>query len=455
MIRNGQTESAKDSSPCIRAAAAFKLLFAGMVIQGVVVLGLIFACFFGGLSWIKGNLLLFGLANLIFSSGALLLVLRGFWRVRVEWADVMNQLQERTGEWNQSQSLLAATLGEFKQERNLLSALLDNSGDCIYFKDRESRFLRCSANMAKIFHTHGVAEVVGKCDRDFFSEEHARDAFVDEQNIIQTGEPVMGKVEKETWPDGHVSWALTSKMPLRNEAGEVVGTFGISKDITPLKEAEAKLNQAHKQLVETSRQAGMAEVATSVLHNVGNVLNSVNVSSSMIADKLRSSKVANLAKSVELLRAHKEDLGIFLTKDPKGKQLHRLSAQAGRLSGAGTGGDCGAKSAPLVANIVHIKEIVAMQQNYASSSGVLENIKAADLVEDALRMNNGAMVRHNVKIVANLQRRAAHSDREAQGAANSGQSDPQCQIRLRRFWPGRQANHDAHQPTAKTASKSR
>jgi PAS domain S-box-containing protein len=287
---------------------------------------------------------------------------------------------------------------ELNQERNLLRALMDKSDDCIYFKDGESRFVRCSANFAKLFRVQSPEDLIGRSDADFFAKEHAQAALADEQKIIRTGEPVIGKMEKESWPDGHVSWALTSKWPLLNEAGETIGTFGISKNITAIKESEARLDQMHKQLLEASLRAGMAEVATSVLHNVGNVLNSVNVSGLLITDTLRDSKVANLAKAVALMQAHEPDLGDFLANDPKGKQLlgylanltaHLAQEQADILREAGA----------LVSNIVHIKEIVAMQQNYAKSSGVIESLKVTDLVEDAIRINSGAMSRHNVKVV--------------------------------------------------------
>jgi PAS domain S-box-containing protein len=286
---------------------------------------------------------------------------------------------------------------ELKQERDLLRALMDNSGDCIYFKDAESRFTRCSANMVKAFHKHGVEELTGRRDSDFFSEEHASEALADEQNIIRTGESVVDKVEKETWPDGSVTWALTSKMPLRNKDGTIIGTFGISKNISALKEAEAKINQIHQQLLSASRQAGMAEIATSVLHNVGNVLNSVNVSSSLIADKVRNSKVSNLPKIVAILRANENDLGNFFTNDPKGKQLvEYLPKLAGLLTQERD--EIVHEAGLLVTNVVHIKEIVSMQQNYARSSGILERVDVRELVQDAVRMNNGAMNRHNVNL---------------------------------------------------------
>ena len=102
-------------------------------------------------------------------------------------------------------------------ERNMLRALMDSSTDAIYFKDRQSRFRRCSAGMASLFKLASVDEAVGKSDFDFQGKEHAQQAFDDEQEIIRTGKPIIGKVEKETWPDGHVTWALTSKMPLCDE----------------------------------------------------------------------------------------------------------------------------------------------------------------------------------------------------------------------------------------------
>jgi signal transduction histidine kinase len=197
---------------------------------------------------------------------------------------------------------------------------------------------------------------------------------------------------------GEKSWLLTSKLPLRDQTGKIVGLVGIGRDITALKEAEAKLDQTHKQLLETSRQAGMAEVAVSVLHNVGNVLNSVNVASSCVADILRNSKAANLSKIVALLREHEADLGHFITNDPKGKQLPGYLAQlAGHLAGEQT--DALEKLDRLQKNIEHIREIVAMQQNYAKTSGVLESLSVVDLLEDAVRMNAGSMERHNIKML--------------------------------------------------------
>jgi PAS domain S-box-containing protein len=144
------------------------------------------------------------------------------------------------------------------QEQYLMGALMDSTPDHIYFKDAESRFIRASRSQTGRFGLDDPADIVGKIDFDFFTEEHARPAYEDEQRIIRTGRPVLGLEEKETWPDGSVTWASTSKMPLRDEAGKIIGTFGISSDITARKQAELALERRAVQLqtvAEVGREA--------------------------------------------------------------------------------------------------------------------------------------------------------------------------------------------------------
>jgi PAS domain S-box-containing protein len=281
-------------------------------------------------------------------------------------------------------------------ERHLLESMLENSQDCIYFKDRESRILRCSKVLSQRFSDG--ASVLGKTDFDLFTEEHALPAFEDEQEIMRTGRPMIGKVEKEVAKDGREFWALTSKMALRNQAGEIVGTFGISKDITAIKKAEAELERIHNELVQASRRAGMAEVATSILHNVGNVLNSINVAVNVVEERIRKSRVTDVCRVAQLLREHAEELADFLTNNPKGRMVPEfLSQLAEKLNSeqAAVLDELGS----LRSNVEHVKEIIATQQSYARVADVNENIELASLLEDALRMNAGALARHDVKVV--------------------------------------------------------
>ena len=158
---------------------------------------------------------------------------------------------------------------QLAHERDLLRTLMENSPDFIYFKDRDSRFLRCSRTLAERCGVSRVEDMVGRQDSDFFSPTHAGPAFADEQEIMRTGRPLVGKVEQEVWKDtGLITWALTNKMPLRNNEGKIIGTFGISKDITALKEAERQRQLMELQLRQAQKLESIGQVAAGIAHEI-------------------------------------------------------------------------------------------------------------------------------------------------------------------------------------------
>lgn len=214
---------------------------------------------------------------------------------------------------------------------------------------------------------------------------------------MATGEPILQKLERIVWLDGHESWGQTSRLPLRDDEGKIFGTFGITEDVTEHQRMTEDLERTRRDLVNTSRRAGMAEVATGVLHNVGNVLTSLNVSANVIGIGLRYSKGESLGKVADLLRDHARSPEV-VRHDPKSHRVieyvetlaQHMVEERERLLNELIG---------LQQNIDHIKEIVTMQQAYATTMGVVEPLDPAALVEDSLRMNAGALIRHSVAVV--------------------------------------------------------
>ena len=138
------------------------------------------------------------------------------------------------------------------KEKALMDALLENVPEHIYFKDKKSRFIRFSHSMLKLFGLEKSEDLIGKSDFDFFSEEHARPAYEDEQKIISTGKAIIDMEEKEVMDDGRISWVNTTKMPLKDRNGNVIGTFGISKNISRIKGLETEAREMMK-TIESNR----------------------------------------------------------------------------------------------------------------------------------------------------------------------------------------------------------
>ncbi|WP_224365642.1 sensor histidine kinase [Hyalangium versicolor] len=179
--------------------------------------------------------------------------------------------------------------------------------------------------------------------------------------------------------------------------GHAATHAALERDIKARKEAEAKLSELHRTLLDVSRQAGMTEIATGVLHNVGNALNSVNISIGIVTDRLRGSRITKLAQASALLGQHTTDLPAFLTTDPRGTvlpaYLGKLSAQleAERESLL-------AEMKALSDSVEHIKSVVSMQQRHARYGGVVEQVTVPQLIDDALRLSAGAFERLGIDV---------------------------------------------------------
>src|SRR6201981_3218760 len=174
----------------------------------------------------------------------------------------MNEPEEPAGVKREQQKPVPATgissgsseLSEMEnalaRERFLLKTLMDSLPDNIYFKDRESRFIAVNRAAVSWFGLKDADQVLGKTDADLFAPEHAQAALRDEQEILRTGRPLVNLEEKEVWPNGHETWVSTSKLPLRDPKGDIIGTFGLSRDITEKKRAEEKLAALARELRE-------------------------------------------------------------------------------------------------------------------------------------------------------------------------------------------------------------
>jgi len=146
------------------------------------------------------------------------------------------------------QKQVEKVLGE---EQNLVHALMDNLPDAIYFKDAKSRFIRINQAYARWFGLGDPTQAIGKSDFDFFPEELSRQYYDDEQDIMRSGQPLVSKEENQTYPDGRVIWVSTTKMPLRDQEGKIIGTFGISRDITAEKHLRENIDDLQRDVGRT------------------------------------------------------------------------------------------------------------------------------------------------------------------------------------------------------------
>lgn len=301
---------------------------------------------------------------------------------------------ENITERKQAEERLRAALHEVESQQFAL-----NESSIVGITDRRGHLTYVNDKFCAI-SKYPREELMGQDHRIINSGHHSKDFFKKLWTTINHGEVWRGRLCNRA-KDGSLYWVDTTIVPFKDESGTIMQHVVIRSDVTDQVRAECELDKAHKKLLDVSRQAGMAEIATGVLHNVGNVLNSVNVSAHLVSDQARKTPVADLGRVVALLREQGANLGAFFTSDARGPKVPDFLAQLAdkftRLQESQL-----IEVAALQKNVEHIKDIVAMQQSYARVSGLTENLSPVELIEDALRMNAGSFQKHEVELVREL-----------------------------------------------------
>jgi len=287
---------------------------------------------------------------------------------------------------------------QLKQQESNYQGIFKHALEGIYQSTAEGRYLQVNPALAKMYgysSPTALMEKVSDIGRQVYVDPLMRERF---KCLIGEADCVRGLEYQVRRRDERIIWISENARVVRDGNGGIQYYEGFIEEITRRKEAEASLQRSQQELMETSRQIGLAEMADGVLHNVGNALNSINASVSALADKLTGSKASSLSKVMALLNEHKSDLARFLTDDPKGGHLigylgqltqHLLQEQTHLKR----------EVESLAKTVEHATDIIAFQQDSAKRNGLIETAQIAELVEDALRMNASSLARHRIEVV--------------------------------------------------------
>ncbi|MEJ2647848.1 MAG: PAS domain S-box protein [Sedimentisphaerales bacterium] len=298
-------------------------------------------------------------------------------------------------------SAVAEWLGSIAERRKaeekmqLFRNLIERSNDCIFavepkwgrFMDVNNRACDSLGYTQKEF----INEVTLKNIDESIPDDYAWQKQIEE--LKQRGDIVKEAQYKRK--DGTRFFVETSLKFVTQEKQDYI--IAIARDITERKRADAKLKAAQEKLLETARKVGMAEVATGVLHNVGNVLNSVSVTAESIQKRIRKSKVSYLCDAVNLFEQHSSDLPTFLTNEERGKKLPLFLANLSNEL-IDEQGKCLESLEELTRHVQHVADIIQLQQSYSKTKGLTEPTSIADLIEDAIRINAEALSRNHVDV---------------------------------------------------------
>lgn len=350
----------------------------------------------------------------------------------------------------QAHAALERALRTLRESEAQLVSLIESTEDLVVSVDTQGRLIRFNSATRQFYQR--LSQRTLERGEPLFPPDSPELHALWQQRFAQALAGQRLRVEDSLSAPGHPITLETIINPIHGEEGQVVGLTLFGRDITERKEHERRLAEMHRSLLDVSRQAGMAEVATGVLHNVGNTLNGINVSAGLVVERLRGSRLGGLARVVELLEGNASRMSAFLTEDERGRQLPAYLVALSRQllqERESLLGELGS----LTASVEHIKAVVSMQQAHARYTGVLEQVPVPQLIDDALRLHAlsferlGIHVRREyaelppvvvdrhrlLQILLNLLSNARHA------LLDSGQQEKQLAIRVgqregRRWW---------------------
>ncbi len=309
-------------------------------------------------------------------------------KLQRENAELERRVKERTAELAQSYETLRVS-------EYFYHSLVESLPQIIVRKDADSRFTYANSAFAEVIG-RPLDQIIGKTDRDLYPAQLAERYKSEDLRIMQTRKPI--EYEAVIEKNGAKRYLHVKKVPLYGNTNDPIGVLVLFWDMTVFRETEDQLRQAQKDLIEASRLAGMAEVATGVLHNIGNALNSVNVSANVVAERVNGIKLPSIGRVAQLLVEQGDRLVEFFATDPRGKQLPAYLTSLGEHLQADRE-RANQEIKALCNGIDHIKEIVAAQQSYTQVSGLDETVPASELIESALRLNEASLTRHGVTVI--------------------------------------------------------
>lgn len=287
------------------------------------------------------------------------------------------------------------------EAQRLFKLIIDAIPFRIFWKDENLSYGGCNQAFCNDAGFEDPIEISGLTDFDLpWTTEEAEFYRGCDRKTMDQNESQIGIVETLNRADGGVEWLETSKVPLCDENNNVIGILGVYHDITKIKESEQKAIHENKRLmqdlIDASREAGKAEIATGVLHNVGNVMNSVNVCAGIMQDTARRQLYEKLGAAIELLD-QQDNLADFVANDPRGSHLVSFLSQLKNHS-MKLLEEC----QELMQKVEHVNRVVAAQQSFATTSGVISELNLAEVIENSLRIVGDQITSHRIQIERNF-----------------------------------------------------